>query len=174
MYAIIKQNYKARLSRNQYGFTPGKSTSDALLDVRRFVERAMENGNAVVAVSLDIVKAFNTIPWKHIIAALIRKGFPNYLCALINNYLSDRKIEYTVASGESRQRSVEAGVPQGSILGALLWNIAYDRVIRLEAIPGCKIIGYADDTLILASGRTSIEAARLAQRHVQSFRKFVN
>lgn len=111
MYTIMKRNYKARLSRNQYGFTPEKSTTDALLDVRIFVERAMENGNAAVAVSLDIVNAFNSIPWKHIIAALMRKGFPNYLCILINNYLSDRKIKYMVAGGMCKQRMVEAGVP---------------------------------------------------------------
>lgn len=167
IYAIMKRSHKARLSKNQFGFTPGKSTSDALLEVRKFVERALENRNAVIAVSLDIVNAFNTIPWRHIIQALINKGFPNYICALISNYLTERKIEYTVAGGEKRQRIVEAGVPQGSILGALLWNMAYNAVIALEPLPGCKILGYADDTLILASGRTSVEATRMAQRQTR-------
>lgn len=59
---------------------------------------------------------------------------------------------------------IEAGVPQGSRLGPMLWNIAYDQIMRMETLPGCRIIEYTDDTLILVSGTTSVEAAKMARR----------
>jgi len=55
---------------------------------------------------------------------------------------------------------MEAGVPQGSVLGPLLWNITYDQVLRVVNEEGCRLLGYADDTLILVAAE-EIETARL-------------
>lgn len=44
-----------------------------------------------------------------------------------------------------------AGVPQGSILGPLLWNIGYDYVLQTELDPGCRVICYADDTMVIST-----------------------
>jgi len=53
------------------------------------------------------------------------------------------------------------GIPQRSVLGPLLWNIAYEYVLRIEyqRRPGCGVVGYADDTLVLCSAR-SVEVAQ--------------
>ncbi|KMQ91607.1 reverse transcriptase [Lasius niger] len=70
---------------------------------------------------------------------------------MIDNYLSNRCIEYTIDGGKVETKSVTSGVPQGSILGPLLWNIGYVYVPETGLEQGCRILCYADDTLILVT-----------------------
>lgn len=140
------------LSENQFGFRGGKSTIDAILSVRSTSETAAEEGGVLLAVSLDISNAFNTLPWDWIGKALIHHKVPTYLIAIIKDYFCDRKLEYVNRDGLTCKIDMVCGVPQGSVLGPLLWNLAYDQVLRSTLPIGCSAICYADDTLVLANG----------------------
>lgn len=120
----------ARLSDNQFGFRQGRSTYDALLRFKGIVEDTVSDGGLVIAVSLDVANAFNSIPFQQILAALGSGGFPAYLVDIIRSYLNDRVVEYPVGDGRLARRAVCAGVPQGSVLGPLLWNITYNEVLE--------------------------------------------
>lgn len=74
-------------------------------------------------------------------------GFPPYLRRIINGYLSVRTVEFPTAVGV-REREVTCGVPQGSVLEPLLWNLTYNYVLEANPMPGCRVVGYADNTLI--------------------------
>lgn len=137
----------------QFGFRDGKSTCDALSLVKQVIKTERDAGGCTIAVSIDIKNAFNFIPWNRIRMALLEKRFPKYLVNIIGDYLSCRAIEYPVADGGWGSRPVRAGVPQGSVLGPLLWNIAFDSVLNCGTEPGL-IVCYADDTLVLASADT--------------------
>ncbi|CAK9815594.1 Putative 115 kDa protein in type-1 retrotransposable element R1DM [Anthophora plagiata] len=140
------------LSEDQYGFRRGRSTLDAIRRVRTLAEAAVSEGGVCIAISLDIVNAFNTLPWEAVRGALIHHRVPPYLRKVLGAYLSGRWIEYTGRYGVRRERQVHGGVPQGSVLGPILWDLAYDVVLRAALPPGVSVICYADDTLILASG----------------------
>lgn len=149
------------LHDGQFGFRHGRSTLDAIAQVRTLAEEAAARGEVVLAVSLDIANAFNTLPWATIKEALRYHGVPQYLRKVVADYFVNRAIIYP-AQQEWSRRSMSCGVPQGSVLGPLLWNIGYDWVLRGQNVPGIGVTCYADDTLVTARGRTHREAAILA------------
>lgn len=147
-----------KLSKNQYGFRKGKSTIEAIMRFREIVTEKQKKGLEVLAISLDIKNAFNSIEWGEIQRAIKRKGFPGYIQNIIGGYLSDRRIVWIGNDGGKRSKTVERGVPQGSVLGPLLWNITFDSVLRMPTPADCEIICYADDTLIIVGGKDIEEA----------------
>lgn len=150
------------LTPNQFGFCRGKSTIDALIELINFIEFAHRNEGIAVAISLDIANAFNSLQWKDIKSALRGKNIPEYICQIIDSYLSNRYIEFPTDQGLER-RVMETEVPQGSVLGPLLWNVTYDQVLRGITEDGCRLIGYADDTLILVAAENMEIAVRRAE-----------
>ncbi|GAB1869618.1 Reverse transcriptase [Camponotus japonicus] len=139
------------LSDNQFGFRRERSTIDAISRVREITQTVLDGNGFAIAVGIDIANAFNSIPWTQIKISMEEKGFPAYLRKIIESYLSARIVIYKNCAGRVIRRDVRAGVPQGSVLGPLLWNIAFDSVLRVPLEDGCNIVCYADDTLIIAS-----------------------
>lgn len=119
----------------------------------------MSTGGVAIAVSLDISNAFNSLPGRVINDALDKRKFPEYLRHIIRDYLSNRSVVYRVRDGFTKRGSMCAGVPQGSVLGPLLWDVAFDPVLRLEQEEGCCTVCYADDTLIVATAAGAFDAA---------------
>ncbi|XP_018358553.1 PREDICTED: RNA-directed DNA polymerase from mobile element jockey-like [Trachymyrmex cornetzi] len=141
------------LSKRQFGFRKGKSTMDAIAMVREYMERAHEDNKVVIGVSLDIQNAFNSLPWETIEVALQKHRVPLYLRRVIRSYLDNRSLSFPKNNGMEGKRQVQRGVPQGSILGPLLWNIGFNTVMKEEDIlRECAIICYADDTMVMSSG----------------------
>ena len=154
------------LSDSQFGFREGRSTIDAILRVKALSEEVVAAGGVMLAVSLDIANAFNTLPWACIREALRYHEVPPYLRRIVGAYLSERYIEYPGRGGRVVRKEMSCGVPQGSVLGPLLWNIGYDWVLRGALPPRADLTCYADDTLVTARGETYEEAARLATESV--------
>lgn len=159
--ARLVKSMQPGLSDCQYGFRPLRSTLDAIARVRHTTEEAVAERGVVMAVSLDICNAFNTLPWETVYAALYYHNVPAYLQRVVAAYFAGRTIAFPVKDGWGR-RTMSCGVPQGSVLGPLLWNIGYDWVLRGVMVRGVSLTCYADDTLVLARGRNHREAAYLA------------
>lgn len=112
----------------------------------------MEKGGVLAAVSLDIANAFNTLPWGAIRGAMKQFRFPPYLQRIVRAYLSGRRLAYRDQDVVPYGGNVYCGVPQGSVLGPLLWNLTYNRMLTAALPTGCSVHCYADDTLVLAGG----------------------
>jgi len=155
------------LSSRQYGFVECRSTTDALRQVTEIIESAFSRKQTVVAVSVDIENAFNSLPWPTIRKALWEKQVPTYLCRIIDSYLYQRAIVYPTARGYET-RTIQAGVPQGSVIGPLLWNVGYDVILHKDLEVGSHLICYADDTLILSEAKSAADS--LSRASLQTHR----
>lgn len=154
------------LSDAQYGFRRAHSTIDAIRKVKVMAEEAIAGREVLLAVSLDISNAFNSLPWTCVEEALRYHGFPGYLRRIIGAYLSEREVRYP-ARLAWEVKPMTRGVPQGSALGPTLWNIGYDWVLRGALPEGVSVTCYADDTLVTARGASFDDAAARATEGVQ-------
>lgn len=141
----------------QFGFRKNRSTIDAIAQLRGVCEEQVSRGRVVLAVSLDIANAFNSLPWDCILDGLRHHGLPAHIRRCVASYLNGRRVIFPKQNSIG-SHLIKCGVPQGSVLGPLLWNIGYDRVLRGELVPGVSTICYADDTLVVAIGQDFKEA----------------
>ncbi|CAB0040752.1 unnamed protein product [Trichogramma brassicae] len=152
------------LSDHQHGFRRGRSTVDAIESVTAAAREAFGGARGsrkyCAVVTLDVRNAFNSARWNNILAALERIRTPEYLQRIIHSYFQARVLEYDTDDGPE-SCSITAGVPQGSVLGPILWNAMYDIILRLRLDEGVRVVGFADDIAVIAVAGTTYEVEDL-------------
>ena len=106
---------------NQWGFQKGKSTTLALLSTVRQWHLYLEDHKEVYATFLDLQKAFDGVPHCLLINKLSNIGLNNFVLCWICSYLSDRRQKVILNDCSSISSDVMSGVPQGSVMGPLLF-----------------------------------------------------
>ena len=135
------------LSSRQFGFRPGFSTETALLFATNSWFSSLEHGTSVCSVFLDLKKAFDSVPHRPLLNTLATLNLTSHLLCWIHSYLSNRSQRVKVSGCLSKPCQVLSGVPQGSILGPLLFLIYVNDITNVSLSPQSNLILYADDIL---------------------------
>ena len=131
----------------QWGFQSGKSTVALLATTYDWFQK-LDSGKEVCAAFFDIQKAFDTIPHHALMQKLQYAGLNNHILHRICSYLTNREQKVLVNGATSNSLPVISGVPQGSVLGPLLFLIYIDGVTSAPLSDGSKMTLYADDMLL--------------------------
>lgn len=152
------------LSDTQYGFRREMSTTLLLEAFSDHVYSTLENNQIALTLFLDLSKAFDTINHSILLEKLECIGFRGPYLSLFNNYFSDRYQIVRIGNDQSSQILVNSGVPQGSILGPLLFNIYVNDIATLAL--SSKIFQYADDTAIVFASDSYEKAVHTIQKDI--------
>ena len=133
----------------QFGFRLNHSTELAITYFTDFIRKEADSGKATGAVFIDLTKAFSTISHSIMLSKLSRYGVSDMELQWLTDYLFLRKQIVHFNGVLSEPNPINTGVPQGSILGPLLFVIFFNDVH--SPLRHCKIFTYADDTVIFTS-----------------------
>ena len=137
---------------SQYGFRPGRSCEHALLNAHDTLLKSLNNRQVSILLLLDFSKAFDTVDHNILLAKLAHYGIRGPALKWLRSYLSDRKQYVSVNNSDSSMTKITYGVPQGSILGPLLFIIYINDIPEISTI--AKFILYADDANIIVTANT--------------------
>ena len=144
----------------QYGFRTNHSTEHAVLEITDRIISSMDQGDTPVAIFLDLSKAFDTLNHKVLVDKLAYYGIQDTSLAWFTSYLSNR-VQFTVFENHiSDDLIIDTGVPQGSVLGPLLFNIYTNDISNISNY--FHIIQYADDTALICSQKLALDSRHIS------------
>ncbi len=141
-------------SNEQFGFRKASSTSYALVDYHNHITQLLDNSEFVISIFIDLKKAFDTVNHSILLNKLYHYGMRGPCFTLLNSYLSQRYQRVKISCKNSQSTfsnflPINCGVPQGSILGPLLFLLYINDMPNLS--PSLNFILFADDTTITVS-----------------------
>ena len=148
------------LTEFQFGYREKRSTKLACTFLFDSMRNAIDNGNLIGATFIDLTKAFDTVSHNTLLGKLDEYGIKGIEKEWMANYLFNRKQVVNINGVSSTEKPLLHGVPQGSILGPLLFLIYFNDFP--ECLEKCNCVMYTDDTVIY-----------VAEKNIKTIEKFL-
>lgn len=159
---------KKLIPNHQFGFRQKHSTIDQLHRVTDIIENALEERKVCSALFLDVAQAFDRV-WHEGLFHKLETILPKSYTDIIKSYLTDRYFRIKQDDAYSELKEIKAGVPQGSVLGPVLYLL---YTCDLPEFDNYCLATFADDTAILAVGKDNVETANKLQNAISKFQKW--
>ena len=160
------------LSKYQFGFRKGHSTSYALVTLVDKIATALDQGDSVLGIFLDLSKAFDTVNHDILLMKLNNYGFRGICLDWLASYLRNRKQFVTYDNFKSALGNISCGVPQGSILGPLLFLVYINDLTNVS--DKLFSILYADDTNLFIQGKDINKLISVMNEELHKILKWLN
>ena len=151
-YLYIFLNNSNIIYNLQFGFRQQYSTSHALITITEIIRKALDDGNIGCGVFVDLQKAFDTVDHQILLAKLSHYGIRGVSNDWFKSYPFNHSHYVSINGYDSGLAAINSGVPQGSVLGPLLF-LLYINDLN-QAIKFCKVHHFADDTNLLCLGNS--------------------
>ena len=151
IYNQLSEYSESFLSHILCGFRKAHSTQHALFKLLQSWQKELDNGGFVGTILMDLSKAYDCIPHELLIAKLKCYGIGNGSLRLLLDYLTNRKQRTKIGSSFSSWCDINTGVPQGSILGPLLFNIFINDLFF--SITKSEVCNFADDNTLYSCNK---------------------
>ena len=129
---------------NQAGFRKGRSTTDHLVKLTTQIKRQFARRQNVLATFFDISKAYDQVWHERLLYKLKSIGLSGHIYNFVKTFLTNRTIQTRVGNTYSSKRQLDMGIPQGSVIAPILFNILTHDLPKFIS-KHCSLIQYADD-----------------------------
>ena len=147
---------REHMNENQFGFRPQKSTIDAAMVVKEFVQDSLATRDVIALMSLDVQGSFDAGWWPAVLKEMRDCGSPKILYKLTKSNFTERTT--ILATNSIRmEKQLSRGCPQGACSAPGYWNLQYNSLLKIKYMDRTKVVAYADD-LIMATRGVSIRA----------------
>ena len=153
IYNQINSFMEPKLSKYLAGFRKNHNTQHALLKMIQTCRSMLNKGAKVGAIVMNLSKAFDTLNLNLLLCKLKAYGFDTNALTFIQRYFSSRRQRTKVGDKFSKWQNISTGVPQGSILGPLLFNIFINDLFLF--IETTTLYNYADDNTMYSSDKNA-------------------
>ena len=134
------------LFHNQYGFRRNNSTVFALIQITEKIKSSIDNGKIGCGIFIDLRRAFDTVNHDILLTKLEHYGIRDNMLSWFQSYLSNREQYVSINGEQSESHAINCGVPQGSVIGPLLFLIYINDLPNISDV--LKFYLFADDTNI--------------------------
>ena len=146
------------VTKNQFGFMPGRSTMEAIFLIRQLMERYKERKKDLHMIFIDLEKAYDKVPRKVMWWALEKKKVPTKYINLIKDMYDNAVTSVRACDGETSDFPIKIGVHQGSALSPYIFALVIDEITKdiQGDIPWCML--FADDVVLIDETKIGVDS----------------